>query len=401
MGEVAEQNQWFKEKSKVLDEFSGSHRILLSAIAGRGFCKSPGFLMEASLVLEEAGKNKLSALNYQIVSEAITRELKQTGHDYSQIYKAARIAFELEKQTLLTALQQEFANLDATQSLKKEELDRLFVELGIRKLILITTKTSIELQMEVLKQELVDIDRLTFTNETLLINEQVTTATAKLAVIPYLESLIESQGKLLVAEEANLPYMEDLINEKELLISKKNEIIPFINEKAEEQLILSEALSEQIEFKKEMLGIALDKILLKEDVVDNRIDILDAEILVEDMRQLLIDERHNLVTDKLDKEKEFISKDSTNIGLIEIERAGTLTQTQNDKVSVRGDNEDAEVVITDADILKVEADKNTSITAHKDMIFDIASARADATRKTAESAASAKITSELIHLIGS
>jgi hypothetical protein len=180
MSEAAENNQYYKSKQPIVEEYSSQHRTLLSTVASRSFCKAPGYLMEASLMLEETGKNKLSALNYTITAEAIERELKQTGHDYSQAYKAARIAFELEKQTLLTALQQEFANLDAAQSLAEEELNRLFVELDIRRIILITTKTTIELQMEDLKRQLAETDRLTFYNEEALVNAQVVTANKKL-----------------------------------------------------------------------------------------------------------------------------------------------------------------------------------------------------------------------------
>jgi hypothetical protein len=356
--------------------------------------------MEASISLEEAGKNKLSALNYQIVAEAIERSLKQTGHDYTQLYKAARIAFELEKQTLLTALQQEFADMDAAQSLTEEELNRLFVELDIRRIILITTKTTIELELESLKQELTDVDRLTFTNEEKLINEKAVTATAKFAVIPHLEALIEAQGKVLLAEEANLPYMEDLIDEKELLIDKKEEIIPLLQEKADEQLKLANVLWEQIAFQKQMLTAAIDKIVLKTDIVDNEVAILDAQILVEDMRQLLIEQRHNLQEDKIDKEKEFLTTDISNLGLIDAQRDTTLTQLQNDKVDVRSENDNSEGTILDADIIKAESLKAEKITEEKRLTWRENYTRVADIKESADASATAEVTSKLIHLIG-
>jgi L-lactate utilization protein LutC len=400
MGVTAENNQYYKGKLPIIEEFSNQHRALLSTVASRGFCKVPGFLHETSFALEEAGKNKLSALNYQIVAEAIERSLKQTGHNYTQLYKAARIAFELEKQTLLTDLQQEFADMDAAQSLTEEELNRLFVELDIRRIILITTKTTIELELESLKQELTDIDRLTFTNEEKLINEKVVTATAKLAVIPYLEALIEAQGKILLAEEANLPYMEDLIDEKELLIDKKEEIIPLLQEKADEQLKLANVLWEQIAFQKQMLTAAIDKIVLKTDIVDNEVAILDAQILVEDMRQLLIEQRHNLQEDKIDKEKAFLTTDISNLGLIDAQRDATLTQLQNDKVDVRSENDDSEGTILDADIIKAESLKAEKITEEKRLTWRENYTRVADIKESADASATAEVTSKLIHLIG-
>lgn len=304
MGEIAENSQWYKGKQPIIEEYSNQHRALLSTVASRNFVRPPGYLMEASIVLEEAGKNKLSALNYQIVSDAVERSLKQTGHGYSMTYKAARIAFELEKQTLLTALQQEFADLDATQSFKKEELNRLFVELDLRRIILITTKTTIELEMEGLKQELVDIDRLTFTNETLLINEKVITATAKLAVIPHLEALIEAQGKILIAEEANLPYMEDLIDEKELLISKKEELLPYIADKADARITLANK-------KEEMLPYISNKATAQSSLADKKQEILsyieskiDAQVELSGVKTELL----SYIEDKIDAKIALINK---------------------------------------------------------------------------------------------
>jgi hypothetical protein len=267
MGITAEQNQWFKGKHEVLDEYDDKHRALQSAIASRNFLNPPGFLFEASIGLEENSKKKLSILNYQIVAEAIERELKQTGHDYNIAYKNARIAFELDKQTLLTALQQEFADLDATQSLSEEEVSRQFVELDLRRIILITTKTAIGLEMEGLKQELIDIDRLTFDNEVLLMAEKVTTAEAKLTIIPYIEAIIAAQEKVLIAEEANIPYTEDLIDEKGLLIDKKEEILPYMAEKANAQIRLANK-------KEEVLPYIENKVNARIELVDKKEELL-------------------------------------------------------------------------------------------------------------------------------
>lgn len=401
MGAIAEQNQWFKEKNKILDEFLDSHRTLMSTIAARNFSKAPGFLYEASIMLEEVGKNKLSALNYQIVAEAIERELKQTGHDYTQTYKTARIAFELNKQTLLTALQQEFADLDATQSLKKEELDRLFVELDIRRIILITTKTAIELEMEALKQELMDIDRLTFTNETLLINEKITTATAKLAVIPYLEALIEAQGKILIAEEANIPHMEDLIDEKQLLIDKKKEVVPYLEEKAEKLIELAAAILAAILLEEQRLDIALSKAKLQMDKVDDTLDIIAAEKAIEALRALLYSARHDLQIAKIDRQISLTDLNSANIDEISAGHTGMMTILEGYKVAIASSIRNAKQAVTNEDLAGDKQATDISVDAEDIAIRAIASYQASATRQTASAAATAKITSELIHLIGS
>jgi hypothetical protein len=400
MSEAAENNQWYKSKIPIVEEFSNQHRTLLSTVAGRGFCKIPGFLYEASLTLEETGKNKLSALNYAIVAEAVKRELTQTGHTYTQAYKASRIAFELEKQTLLTALQQEFADIDAVHSLTEEELNRLFVELDIRRTILITTKTAIELQMEALKQELADIDRLTFTNEELLINEKIVTATAKLAVIPYLEALIAAQEKILAAEEANIPLMEGLIDKKELLVDKKLEVVPYLEEKAEKLIELATAILAAIEIEEDRLDVALSKANLGTDKVDNVLDIIEAEKAIEGLRALLYTARHDLQITKIDRQISLTDLSGTNISEISADRTSMMTVLEGHKVAIASSIRDARGTVSDENLSSDGETTDISVDANKLATHVVARYQADATRQRAEISAVADITSKLIHLIG-
>lgn len=401
MSTKTENNQFYRGRKDILGEFEVSHRTLMSGVAGRNFSKAPGFLLEASIMLEEAGKSKLSALNFQIVSEAVERELKQTGHDYTQTYKAARIAFELEKQTLLTALQNEFADVDATQSLKEEELNRLFVELDIRKLILIITKTAIELEMEALKQELVGVDRLTFINEESLINEKVATATAKLAVIPYLEELIVSQGKILTAEKANIPYMEVLIGQKELLINKKIELVPYLEDKSVTLTELAGAILAAIGIEEDRLGVALSTAETKMDRVDNTLDVIAAEKAIEALRALLYTAKYNLQITEIDRRIALTNSNSTNINEISAEYTSMMTVLEAYKTEIASADRNSRGIVSGIDLASDEATVNTSVTANTQSTKTVAAYGASATKETAIAAATAKITSELIHLIGS
>jgi len=401
MGIQAENTQWFKGKIPIITEYSETHRAMLSTIASRGFCHAPGYLFEAAIAIEEVGKNKLSALNYTIVAEAVQRELTQTGHTYTQAYKAARIAFELEKQTLLTALQNEFADLDATQSLKKEELDRRFIELDIRKLILITTKTTIEFQMEGLKQELVGIDRLTFTNEEALINEKVVTATAKLAVIPYLEALIESQEKILAAETVNISHMEDLINEKGLLVDKKIELVPHLVNKSAKLIELATATLTAIGIEENRLVVALSKAILGTDKVDNALDVLEAEAAITDLRGILQSAQNDLQLTRIGRTVSLADLDSENISEISTGHSAMMSAMEDYKTAIASSIRDAKGIVSGGNLASDEETTDIGVNADAASIRYVASYGASATRQTAVAAATAKITSELIHLIGS
>jgi len=373
----------------------------MTTVASRNFSHPPGYLFESSIMLEETGKNKLSALNYQIISDAIERELKQTGHEYTQEYKVARIAFEIEKQTLLTDLQQEFADLDAVQSLSKEDLDSQFIELDIRKLILVTTKTAIELEMEGLRQDLIATDSLTFDNEALLINEKVNTVTAKLEIIPFLEALIVAQENILVAEQANIPLMNNLIYEKEILAAKKEELTPLYTEKADKIIELSDAIEIAATQEELKLDILISRAALKKDIVDDKINALDADIATENLRDTLYEARYSLQNLKIDTDIALRDSDAINVQTITNARA-TMIASITDSISAifSGKINTSKLIKTQ----QLDADQEVSSisrAAEKSAIRGIATNDAAARTRTATAAATAAITSKLIHLIGS
>ncbi len=401
MTQQTENAQWYKKKREIMDDFSMQHKSLLSTIAGRNFTRMPGFVLEASIGIEENSKKKLSALNHSIVAEAIERELKQTGHEYDIAYKDSRIAFELEKQTLLTALQQEFSDLDYTQGLKEEELNRLFVELDVRRIVLIITKTSLDIELEELKQAIQETDRLTFSNETLLIQERLNTVNAKLTVIPYIENIIDAKERLLIAEEANYDDMADLTAEKGLLVAKKEEIIPLVEEKAEKQILLVAAILEQIEIEKARLDVAISKAGLRTEAVDNTIDIIEAEKAVETLRGLLYIARNELQITRFDKTISLTDDSAGDVNEIAEARTLMFGLLEDYKVDIasghRGTKEDG----AGKDIAGDETVNNTSVNAEIDAINIIAIRQAAARTESADIQAIANITNRLVHLLGS
>jgi len=401
MTQQTENAQWHKGKEEITADYVDKRKTLLSTVASRNFSRAPGYLYEASIDNEEQSKLKLSALNYQIVAEAIERELKQTGHDYDIAYKDARIAFELEKQTLLTALQQEFSDLDYVQGLKEEELNRAFVELDVRRIVLITTKTSLDVELEELRQAIQETDRLTFSNEEQLIQERLNTVTAKLAVIPYIENIIDAKGRLLAAEEDNYDDMADLITEKGLLVNKKEEIIPYIEDKSAKQLLLAAALLEQIEVEEARFDVAISKAGLRTEVVDNTISIIEAEIAVETLRGLLYVARNDLQITRFDKTVSLTENTTANIGEIAEARTTMFGLLENYKGDIASSGRDAKEFRVGEDISGDEAVNDTSVNAEKDAINIIAIRQAGARTESAEISAIARITNRLVHLLGS
>lgn len=400
MGYIAEDSQFFKGRREVTDDYKDKHRTLVSGVAGRNFTRDPGFFFEAATILELQGKQKLSDLNYQITADAIKRELIQSGHDYDIAYKDARIAFELSKQALMSALQQELADLKFTQNLSEEEVNRQIVELEIRALIIITTKTEIALEMESLKQELEETKRLTMDKEVDLINQRIITANKKLAIIPYIEALIASEQAVLAAEEANIPYLQEHIEKKQELIGKKEEIIPYVQEKAEKLEELAAAIVAEINIKRQIFAVALLKALLQRDRVDNEIAIIEANKAAEALRLTLINAKIALNHLGIDWTTDLTTQTTADINELSEDNRLTSEDIDNYAIDISGSNLDTNAETERLRLEKNEEGTKSRVGSTTAMMQYVADREDDETRAVADIMAAAEITTNLTHILG-
>jgi len=401
MGETAERNQWYKGKAEILRDHVGKHSMLQDAVAARVFQEAPGYLAEAVTDLEQATKLRLSTLNYEIVKAAVEREIQQTGHDYDIAYKEARIAFELEKSQLLTALQQEYADLEYTMALKEQEVEYLAVEAFIRSLTLITLRAAIKEEREALEQELINVKRLPYDTEIRLIQAKQATVEAKLMLIPYLENIIDAGQRLLTQEEINIGYKEDEIQAREALVDNKEALLSVLDEKAGATMDLADAITEEIEFRKERLAIALKKAEANQDKAQNEKNHLETEAAIEALRDSLNQARATLRARQNELSIELIGKDTE--GVTEIAEKATEISIDIDetKEAAAGYRQDKNLVITDITNRSEQEANKTHVDAETRTLEYIENQKMWKTIETARIAAAARITSELIHILSS
>ena len=212
MTKAMENAAWHKGKRPLVDEYIQNAKQVEAIVSGRGHLYRPGFLGDGITQVERGLKFGLSDLNYQIVSEAIERELKQTGFDYDIAYKEATIAWQLEKTQLMTLLEQELADGKYLRELTDQDLARLEIQINLRKLVIMAAKTAIDVEMEGYRQELTRVDQSTFAAEDALLNAKLETARKKLEVIPYIEIVLEKQQEIIDAELDNADRKEALID---------------------------------------------------------------------------------------------------------------------------------------------------------------------------------------------
>ena len=221
MTATMEQQKWYKDKRPVIDEYLATAKKVENQVSSQGFLYRPGFLGATITDVERLSKFKLSDINYEIVKQAIERELAQTGFDYDIAVKEAAIAWELEKSSTMTQLQQEFADNKRVRFLDNQDLDRLEITTNLRKFVIMALKTALDVEMEELRQEMTRVDESTFGAEDALLTAKLLTAQKKLEVIPYIETVLEKQQLVITAEGDNAQRKEALISEKELLNDKR------------------------------------------------------------------------------------------------------------------------------------------------------------------------------------
>lgn len=352
MSQVLENNKWWRDKRPVVDEYLSVAKKVENQTAGQGFLYRPGFLGAAMTDIERMAKFKLSDINYQIVAEAITRELAQTGHDYDTAVKEAMIAWELERTVLFTVLDQEFADNKALRALDNQALDRLEITTDLRKLVIMALKTAIDIEIEELRQEMTLVDKSTFSAEDALLAAKLLTAQKKLEVIPYIETVIEKQRLVITAEEANADRKGALISVKEDLNDKRGDLI-------DARELIADAIIELIAAKQVLVVKRQALITAKgliSDVERDNVGYLDQYISaltgLDDVRHFLINAKKALIPKINDKSTALIAyaaeldawvivKDA--IAVIK-EEIATKMETRVDK---KGDIVDARVDLND------------------------------------------------------
>ena len=376
MTQSMENALWRKSKSPLVNEYLQTAKEVEDRAAKQGFLYRPGFLADMTTQVETALKFKLSDLNYEIVKQAIERELAQTGHDYDIAAKEAMIAWELEKAQTLTELAQEFAYNKLLLEMDKEELNRAKIEIDLRQLVIMAAKTAIDIDMELLRQELPAIERSTFSAEDALLVAKLATANKKLEVIPYIEEVLAKQQLIINAETDNADRKGALITAKEDLNVKRLELIT-ARESIAEQIILLIAAKQALVGKKQDLvdarelisGVELTNITYLQQYI-GALTGLDV------FKTNLITAKNALVPKLNAKSAALIAYAAEIDAWVIVKRAiaaikEQLVDTQIERVSVKGGIMAARITLNDLENALKEARINleiTRMTGHSDLM---------------------------------
>lgn len=296
-----------KGKGPILTEYLRTRKKLGDAVAGRGFSFEPGFMYDAQNELEIDVKSQLSALNYQLLEQAIAQELKQSGLDYDLAFKNAMIAWESDKQVLLTDWDREISNAKQVRAEDEEALNIIAAELGRRAITLMEAKTAIELEAEGYRLQMEQLDDQTADYEVALANAKLSTALKKLEVIPYLEQIIDIEQDIVSRERRITDIEAQFPNKIEALIDKERLIVDM-----EQQIAGKEA--EVVTEEGVLIGKQQELLAEQYLVVDKQTELLAAETIAVNLRESLVRPALTLLVTKMD---EYVAELAIQLSLYE------------------------------------------------------------------------------------
>jgi len=397
---LREAASWRKQKTPLVREYAKDHGKLLSEIAGRGFLNLPGYAYDMENELELRLKLGLSEINYKILSETIERELKQAGIDFNVEYAEAAMAWELEKQGLLSAWDHELAGIKQGMATEEEVLARLALEVDARQVVLIAAKSAIDLEMEGYRKALADLDAATAPYEVQLANAKLLTAQKKLELLPIIEEIIVKEGELIVLEAGKTDYYRQLIDAEREVAEKKQTLVPGLTKLATAIQRHAALMPTQIETEKDIAEEKKAQAQAKREIADNDVERMTKEIKTATKDIEINEAKRDLADKKFDNEQELIAIETDK----ETEYQDHLNKSFN---TVQDDERNTQSKII-ADKETINSTKNATrrdsaqrITmAQKDAEASSREADIHRMRGVADAQAAAKITASLTHLIG-
>jgi hypothetical protein len=397
---LREQAQWRIGKTPIIGKYIGEHKKLFDEIAGRGFLNLPGYAYDAENQLELAAKMGLSELNYKIMHETIERELKQAGIDFNVEYAEAAMAWELEKQGLLSAWDHELAGIKQGMATEEEVLARLALEVDARQVVLIAAKSAIDLEMEGYRKALADLDAATAPYEVQLANAKLLTARKKLELLPIIEEIIVKEGELIVLEAGKTDYYRQLIDAEREVAEKKRTLVPGLTKLATAIQRHAALMSTQIETEKDIAEEKKAQAQAKREIADNDVERMTKEIETATKDIEINEAKRDLADKKFDNEQELIAIETDKETEYQDHLNGSFNTVQDDEENTQSK------IIADKETIHSTVNEtrqdsaNRITTAQKDAEASSTDADIHRMRGVADAQAAAKITASLTHLIG-
>jgi len=234
----------------------------------------------------------------------------------------------------------------------------------------------------------------------------ITLLAAKEALVVKRGELITAKGLISDVELTNVSYLEDYINAllglddvKQDLVTAKKALIPYINDKSTALIAYAAELDAWIIVKRaiavvkeEMAILGEDRVAKKQDIIDSRVALNTLELALKEARINLetaqLTGRSGLMSAKIENAADWLTERESSFAS-KITRESALISGQID-LDLYGE-EVAYDTMVEVNTIDYEAEKNA--------IIRIANAKINEREQTGQIAATANLTSQLIHVL--
>ncbi len=307
-----------KGKGPILVEYLRTRKKLGDAVAGRGFSFEPGLMYDAQNDLEIDLKGQLSALNYQLLEQAITQELKQSGLDYDLAFKNAMIAWESDKQALISDLDREISMAKQAMAGDDELIRILAIEVSRRSAALETAKLAIELEAESIRKQIEELGSSTADYEVQLADAKVITARKKLEVIPYIEQLIDIERDMIDKEYQLMAKSQEMAVKSQALLEKEYDVLDKDQQILVKETEISGKVQEITAKETEIVAKNQEIVIIAQDIATKMGEIIakDTEIIGKNQELItkqeailaIVEQIVDVESDIIDKRRDIINK---------------------------------------------------------------------------------------------
>jgi len=410
-----DQSSWIRQKQPIIRDFISERNKLLSTVSGMGHRRAPGFLYEMETSLEVGVKQKLSDVSYKILSEAIDRDVKQAGIDYDISFKVASMQWELDKQGLLAAWDQELAWIKKGWDTQDQAMDQLAIEVSKRGAVLISAKADIELQAEALRAQIAAVEYGAADYEVQLAQQKILTAQKKLLVIPILQQIIDIENKI-VAEQYNVIEKEKLVVAAEtdkigymtLLIAaqmevaekKQGDLFPAMQALIAKTEELTVAIREEIEYEVKIMAEKVKDAGIAVDKAEKQILILQSQLETEEVRIQITAAKIALANAQRGYELVLRMKEVAQIPAITLAEAASHTAIMNQNLGTQSNWVNLKTLMADKHLSQEVKSSNVKTNKMVETMETVAVIGYDKAIRTAEISSISELTAKLTHLIG-
>jgi len=287
-------NQFIKGKDRIITDYQRNRRAIASGVGAQGFSYEPGFMFDLQNDLEAGTKWKISDLNYAILKDAVDRELKQLGIDYNLAYQAAAIQWETAKAILFSDWEKELNSIKKEQAHEEEVLNLLAIEVSLRGNILISAKSTIDLEIENYRQQIAALDGTTGDYEVQLVQGKLLTAQKKLESIPFIQDLIDVETQILAK---NL----ELIDKQWIIVGKIQDILPKEYEILEIVGQITERQNDIIEAESSLIVTQQELVVAESSRTNDKLDLISAESALVQYKESILRPALEILIDTMDR----------------------------------------------------------------------------------------------------